>query len=156
MPLWRGGTRVATGTISMYGGAAAPSGYLLCNGALYPTATYPALFAVLGYAYGGAGANFGVPNLKVRFPKGYESGVNALGDTGGAATHTHTPTMTSDSAGTPSGSIGSAAGTQYETLSPAGKGVFTGDAMETHSHTPSLSTDNGEPEFQVVNYIVKT
>ena len=39
-----------------------PTGWLLENGASYATATHPALFAVIGYTYGGAGANFNVPN----------------------------------------------------------------------------------------------
>lgn len=43
--------------------ANAPSGWLLCNGQSVTTAAYPALSAVIGYNYGGSGANFNVPNL---------------------------------------------------------------------------------------------
>ena len=43
--------------------ANAPSGWLLCNGQSVTTADYPALSAVIGYSYGGSGANFNVPNL---------------------------------------------------------------------------------------------
>jgi len=43
--------------------ANAPSGWLLCNGQSVTTAAYPALSAVIGYSYGGSGANFNVPNL---------------------------------------------------------------------------------------------
>lgn len=44
---------VPTGTISMFGGAVAPTGYLLCNGAGYNSlsGTYAALYAVIGMAY---------------------------------------------------------------------------------------------------------
>lgn len=44
----------------------APTGYVLENGASYSTATYPALFAVIGYTYGGAGASFNVPDSRGR------------------------------------------------------------------------------------------
>ena len=58
------------GTVSMYAGAVAPAGYLLCNGASLPIASYPALFAVIGYTYGGAGLNFLLPNTSGIFVRG--------------------------------------------------------------------------------------
>lgn len=51
------------GMITMYGGTIAPSGWLLCNGTGYSTTIYPALFAVIGYSYGGSGGTFNVPSL---------------------------------------------------------------------------------------------
>ena len=83
---------IPSGTITAYGGASAPTGWLLCNGASQPTASYPALHAVIGYTYGGSGANFNLPNLQQRFPLGKAaSGTGAtLGGTGGAIDHTHT------------------------------------------------------------------
>ena len=44
--------------------------YKLCDGTQYPTATYPALFALISYTYGGSGANFAVPDLRGRAPIG--------------------------------------------------------------------------------------
>jgi microcystin-dependent protein len=64
--------------------AAAPPNWLLCQGQSLATATYPALFAVIGYTFGGSGANFNLPPALNRFPIG--AGSNALGATGGAAT----------------------------------------------------------------------
>ena len=54
------------GAISMYGGAAAPTGWVLCNGAsLARAGTYAALFAVIGTSYGAAdGSHFNVPDLR--------------------------------------------------------------------------------------------
>jgi microcystin-dependent protein len=52
------------GSIVPYAGGSVPSNYLLCNGASYATATYPQLFAVIGYTFGGSGANFNVPNTE--------------------------------------------------------------------------------------------
>jgi len=60
------------GSLVPYAGnpVSAPSGYLYCDGASYPTASYPALFAAIGYTYGGAGANFNVPDTRGIFLRG--------------------------------------------------------------------------------------
>jgi microcystin-dependent protein len=71
----------------------ADSGWLLCDGGSYSTSTYPTLFAKIGYAYGGTGGSFNVPNLTGRLPIGLDSGVlalNARGKTAGSWDHTHT------------------------------------------------------------------
>jgi microcystin-dependent protein len=58
------------GSITMFGGATAPFGWLLCNGAGVSTTTYANLFAVIGYNFGGSGATFNLPNLFNVFPRG--------------------------------------------------------------------------------------
>jgi microcystin-dependent protein len=59
------------GSITMYGGAAAPSGWLLCNGASLVRADYAALFATIGTTYGAAdGTHFTLPDFRGVFPKG--------------------------------------------------------------------------------------
>lgn len=57
-----GGRLVPVGTRLFTYAAGAPSGYLVADGSLVPVALYANLFAVLGYTYGGAGANFGLPD----------------------------------------------------------------------------------------------
>ena len=95
---------VPIGSITMFGGAAAPANWVLCQGqSVATTGTYAALFAILGYAFGGSGANFNLPNFTDIFPIG-ASATHALAATGGAATvtldatmiptHTHTATST--------------------------------------------------------------
>lgn len=71
----------ATGTIKMFGGAAAPAGFVLCDGSAINRITYAALFAVIGTTYGsGDGVNtFNVPDLRGRVPAGVGTG------TGGGA-----------------------------------------------------------------------
>lgn len=65
-----------------------PANWLICNGAsLSTTGTYAALFAVIGYAFGGSGANFNLPNPLNRFLLGASSTV-ALAATGGESAHT--------------------------------------------------------------------
>jgi hypothetical protein len=44
-------------------GVAVPNGWLSCNGASITAARYNALFKVIGYTYGGAGANFTLPTV---------------------------------------------------------------------------------------------
>jgi microcystin-dependent protein len=82
---------VPIGAMSMWLTATPPANWLICNGQSLNTTTYAALFAVLGYAYGGSGANFNLPNLSDRFPIGV--GANALAAAGGAATVTLDATM---------------------------------------------------------------
>jgi len=62
---------VPTGSIFPYGAPTAPTHYLMCDGGSISTTTYAGLFAVLGYAYGGSGGSFNVPDLKARMPLGY-------------------------------------------------------------------------------------
>jgi microcystin-dependent protein len=75
------------GEIKMWGTASAPSGYLLCDGSSVSTTTYAALFAVIGYTFGGSGASFTLPDYRGRMPIGV-SGSYALASTGGSATTT--------------------------------------------------------------------
>ena len=78
------------GTVSMFAGATAPAGYLLCDGAAVSRTTYADLFAVIGTTYGvGDGATtFNLPNVNDRNVVG--PGSRAVGATGGAETHTLT------------------------------------------------------------------
>ena len=94
---------VPIGAIQMFGGAAAPANWLLCNGAsLVRVAPYDKLFAIIGTAFGSVdGSHFTLPNLTQKFPIGV--GPNALGTTGGnfsvtlaignMPSHTHTATQ---------------------------------------------------------------
>lgn len=89
-----GGTSVPIATIFDYAGSVAPAGWVLCEGqSLSTTGTYANLYAVLGYAYGGSGASFNVPDFRDKSSVG-KSSTKALGSTGGVADtvlplHTH-------------------------------------------------------------------
>jgi microcystin-dependent protein len=90
------------GSITLFAWSSAPSGWLLCQGQAVSRTTYAALFAVIGTTYGAGNGSttFTVPNLKGRVPVGLDSGdasFNALGETGGAKTHT----LTSAQSGVP-------------------------------------------------------
>lgn len=68
------------------------SQYRKCDGASYATADYPDLFALIGYTFGGSGANFNVPDLRGRVvvDAGSGSGLTprSLGDIFGEENHT--------------------------------------------------------------------
>lgn len=54
------------GEIRPYAGYTAPPGWLLAQGQTLSRNDYPALFAVLGYNYGGSGDSFRLPDLRGR------------------------------------------------------------------------------------------
>jgi microcystin-dependent protein len=69
----------------------APKGWLIMDGSSLLVANYPNLFALIGYTYGGSGANFSLPNTKGKVLVGRDSAdasFDTLGETGGAKTHT--------------------------------------------------------------------
>ena len=66
---------VPVGTIFPFAGAAAPYGYLLCDGSEQETAKYLTLYNVIGTTYGTpfkgqAGLTFVLPDMRGRFPLG--------------------------------------------------------------------------------------
>ena len=71
------------------------SGYLACDGSLYENSSYPALFNVIGYTYGGYPqyARFRVPNFRGLFLRGAGSQIvslNAIAGSGNAVGKTYT------------------------------------------------------------------
>jgi microcystin-dependent protein len=80
------GTTETSGIIKLFGGAAAPAGYLLCDGTSYLRATYPDLFTAIGTTFGSVdGTHFNVPDLRGRVPVGVGTG------TGGGSSGTGLP-----------------------------------------------------------------
>lgn len=115
---------VATGSISMFGGSAAPAGFLICNGSAVSRTTYSALFSVVGTNFGGGDGSgtFNLPDLRGRVPVGIDATqaeFNPIGKTGGEKAHVLTvPEMPSHTHG------------QYVSVAGSGSGVrrdYTGD-----------------------------
>ena len=75
------------GAVIMFGGATPPVGWLICDGSSLSTTTYAALFAAIGYAHGGSGANFNLPNISSRFPLGANPS-NPIGQVAGTYSYT--------------------------------------------------------------------
>ncbi len=78
------------GSIMIWAGSSAPTGWLLCDGTAYSTTTYAALYAIVGTTYGSGSGIFLVPNLKGKIPVGLNSAdasFDARGEIGGEKTH---------------------------------------------------------------------
>ena len=84
------------GTILMFGGNYAPSGWAFCDGQVMSISSNQALFALLGTTYGGDGkANFQLPDMRGRVPMhaGQGPGLSnhLLGEKSGVETVALTP-----------------------------------------------------------------
>ena len=169
---------VNTGIVVPWGSASIPSGFLLCDGTSYATASYAALFAVIAYTYGGSGANFNVPDLRDRTVVGVSSanskalaqgiGANTVTPTGNIAGSTGATTLTTNQIPSHTHGIlrqGGEGGTTFSdgllptTPSSPNATQSTGGG-QSHDHTLSATfagTANSvlQPGL-VLNYIIKT
>ena len=89
------------GLMSLYAGSSAPTGWLLCNGASVAVSTYQDLFNKIGYTYGGAGANFTLPNLSGKTVFGLDD----MGTSASGRVTIGTPTVLGSTAGSDSHSL---------------------------------------------------
>lgn len=174
-----------SGLIFPYGGSAAPTGYLLCDGTAVSRTTYADLFAVCGTSYGsGDGSTtFNLPNLKGRVLVGLDSTqteFDVRGESGGAKTHTlstsEIPSHTHDGSGLSTNSTGAHTHTYTATTSYSQTNVVGGSnsaaivyttnttsSSGSHSHSISGNTGsagggsahNNLQPYLVVNYIIK-
>lgn len=148
-----------TGAVTMYGAAAAPSGWLNCDGAAVSRTTYSALFTVVGSTYGaGDGTTtFNLPNLKGRVPVGVGTGsgltARTLAATGGEENHTLTvaeiPSHTHSGAETSAVNLVGGASGAYVRLTSDGTVTQTGSTGGGGGH-------NTMQPFLVLNFIIKT
>ena len=59
------------GQVQLFAFEFAPNGWMICDGALLSVTNYQALFATIGYNYGGDGrTTFALPNIPPVIPKG--------------------------------------------------------------------------------------
>ena len=77
------------GEVKMWTSANIPTNYMKCEGQSLSTAQYSDLFAVIGYAFGGSGSSFNLPDLRERFVRGVGS-THTLGTFESDANQSHT------------------------------------------------------------------
>lgn len=140
---------VPVGTLVPFAAAAAPGGWLLCDGASFLNATFPLLAAVLNDVYGGdGGTNTNVPDMRGVFAFGKpDAGEgSSLADTGGALDHTHTQAAHTHAEQTHSHTMGNHTHTTPNTDSGGGHTHTQGitGSGPTHTHTgPSHTHSDG-------------
>lgn len=72
---------VPSGAVFWFAASTAPAGFLECNGASISTTSFAALFAAIGFTFGGSGAAFNIPDLRGKFIRGWDhsAGVDTPG-----------------------------------------------------------------------------
>jgi microcystin-dependent protein len=154
-----------TGSIVMFGGSTAPTGWLLCDGSSYPTTYYPDLAAVLGTAFvgsGGGGADpgggyFRVPDMRSRFPSGVGTfGTLGAADSSSADDGTRTPSHNHNASGLTTGST--SLGQATNTSAGGAANRLTGPDPHTHTVSGTTGFALGSLAFPhlSLNFIIKT
>lgn len=128
-------------TIFPYAGTAVttPAGWLFCDGSSYGTATYPDLFAVIGYSYGGSGTAFSVPDLRGRVIAGRDMD-NGSGTAGRLSTITNQGTALAISAGAQTHTLGTAEMPSHSHNAQSLSG--TTNSAGGHQHSGNVDTAN--------------
>ena len=142
-----GGGSVPPGAILPYGGATAPTGYVLCDDSAKSRTDFAALFAIIGTSYGGGNGTttFNVPDLRDRIPLGKGTNNSTLGaETTGAGASAVVATASG------SASLTLATGTFATSAKDSSTATaVTGVTAGGHTHNLTLPV-------QVMNYIIKT
>ena len=150
----KSGYLAPVGSMMMYAGSSAPTGWLLCDGTAISRTTYSDLFSTISTTYGvGDGFDtFNTPNMGGKGPMGYlssNSAFDALAETGGE--ENHTLTVDELAAHTHTVAIG-INGTQTYSQSGA---TTTNSGPITSSSTGGGSAHNVLDPYLTVNFIVK-
>ena len=150
----------AVGSIKPFGGATAPSGWLLCDGSAISRTTYAALFSIIstGFGVGDGSTTFNVPNGQGVFLRGAGSqtinarskGGGSLGDTNEDKFQGHIHTYWASASNQNVSNTNIYQGGDNQSAST------TDPIADTHSNgTPRTGTTT-EPSSLDINYIIKT
>ncbi|CAB4145465.1 MdpB Microcystin-dependent protein [uncultured Caudovirales phage] len=133
------------GSIIMWAGTTAniPTGYAVCNGASLVKNDYLPLWNLIGYQYGGSGANFTLPDFTSRMPEGI-TGVPTVPATdttsASSAVDVHTHTVNSSlTAGNTNTSL-----TAGNAASHVHSNTFTAGNAADHYHNHTIGTAVGD------------
>jgi microcystin-dependent protein len=152
------------GAITLYAGTVAPSGFLFCQGQAISRTTFSALFGVIGTSYGvGDGSTtFNLPNGKGKVFVGQDTAqteFDVIGETGGAKTHTLTPTeMPFHNHSLPDGGTGNAPnnpGSKFNAQYTNGTAGATASSTGTGSTGGGGAHNNLQPYQVLPGYIIR-
>ena len=156
------------GSMFEFGGATAPSGWLLCDGASYLRTDYPDLFGVIGVVWGSADStHFNVPDHRQRFTigKAATGTASTLGANGGskdlaipAHSHNHSHVVSVAAGGSHGHTVSGGQGANVILIATPSSTIYfqnsgavggaqpvtytTIDAAPNHTHPGSAATDN--------------
>ena len=151
----KSGYLAPVGSMMMYAGSSAPTGWLLCDGTAISRTTYSDLFSTISTTYGvGDGFDtFNTPNMGGKGPMGYlssNSAFDALAETGGEENHT----LTVDELAAHTHTVAIARATS--TFAPAsGNPTTTSTGPLTSSSTGGGSAHNVLDPYVTLNFIIK-
>jgi microcystin-dependent protein len=179
-----GSGTIPTGAGMPWFAAAAPTGFLLCDGTAVSRTTYSALFALIATTYGaGDGSTtFNLPDMRGRVPTGFaasggHSDVATLGLNDGVALASRRPKHNSTNGLTlPNHAHSISSDSAVKVMPPGSGGVFLTQSAE-HSDLnvasmtvgnptslpaiggtigPGGTAANDAPSYLVINWIIKT
>lgn len=142
------------GTIKIFAGSTAPTGYLICDGSAKSRTTYSELFSTIGTTYGSGNGSttFNIPNLKGKVVVGLNSSdtdFDTLGETGGEKTHVLTTSEMPSHAHT--FQFDQTSGSLTEVVKTGAQGSY---GKATSSVGGGQAHNNLQP-YMVLNYIIK-
>lgn len=150
---------VPPGALMLFATSAAPTGWLIADGAAISRTTYAALFDAIGgnYGAGNGSTTFNIPDLRGRVPVGKAASgtFGTLANTGGAETHTlSTAEMPSHTHG-PSGFTYFAGANNTVTYAGGSAKYSVDGLMSTTGSTGGGGSHNNLQPYQVVNFCIK-
>lgn len=83
------GSAVPVGTVVSTAEQTIPSGFFTCDGTELSKVTYPDLFAVIGYTFGGSGNVFNIPDLRGKFIRMVGGNAGLFGEEQGNMIQSH-------------------------------------------------------------------
>lgn len=158
------------GEVVAYGGASAPTNFLICDGSAISRADYADLFDVIGTTFGSGNGTttFNIPNLVGKIMVGWKSGDSNFGTVGNANgadtinlahSHTqnaHTHTISGTTGDRSAGQNIYAGGGTCSPNSHTHTFSFTSGAASDLGTSSSLSaTQSTANPFVVVNFIIR-
>jgi microcystin-dependent protein len=149
-----GPANIPTGTIWMFGGSTAPSGWLICDGSEISRSTYSALFAVTGETYGAGDGSTTFVACDFRGRAGIGAGQGSglsnrsLGETMGEEEHVLIPSEL------PSSLVQKPLADRYTSQLGGGTNQYGGTTNNQDVYGQDLAHNTMQPSL-VINYIIK-